>query len=85
MNLEEVDLNEFEKEIFTEFVEREPIKKKKISTIGELLQDVQFVTTPTTIEKKDTQSLLLCIDEKLTLLIENQQKILEKLSITSVL
>lgn len=84
-NLEEVDLNEFEKEIFTEFVEREPIKKKKISTIGELLQDVQFVTTPTTIEKKDIHSLLVSIDEKLTLLMVNQQKILEKLSITSVL
>jgi hypothetical protein len=79
-NLQEVDLNEFEKEIFTEFVEQDPIKKKKISTIGELLHDVK--NNP---EKKDTQSLLICIDEKLTLLMENQQKIMEKLSITSVL
>ena len=79
-NLQEVDLNEFEKEIFTEFVEQDPIKKKKICTIGELLHDVQ--NNP---EKKDTQSLLISIDEKLTLLMENQQKIIEKLSITSVL
>jgi hypothetical protein len=79
-NLQEVDLNEFEKEIFTEFVEQDAIKKKKICTIGELLHDVQ-----NNAEKKDTQSLLISIDEKLTLLMENQQKILEKLSITSVL
>uniref|UniRef100_A0A6C0DW97 Uncharacterized protein n=1 Tax=viral metagenome TaxID=1070528 RepID=A0A6C0DW97_9ZZZZ len=75
-NLQEVDLNEFEKEIFTEFVEQDPIKKKKICTIGELLHDVQ--NNP---EKKDTQSLLLSIDEKLTLLMGNQQKIMEKLGL----
>ena len=77
--LEVVDLNMFEKAIITENAIPEPSRKKKISTIEELLQDVQGVT-----EKKDTQTLLLSIDNKLTHLIANQQKILEKLAITSV-
>ena len=77
--LEVVDLNMFEKAIITENAIPEPSRKKKISTIEELLQDVQGVT-----EKKDTQTLLLSIDNKLTHLIANHQKILEKLAITSV-
>ena len=77
--LEVVDLNIFEKAIITENAIPEPSRKKKISTIEELLQDVQGVT-----EKKDTQTLLLSIDNKLTHLIANQQKILEKFAITSV-
>ena len=78
--LEVVDLNMFEKAIITENAIPEPSRKKKISTIEELLQDVQGVT-----EKKDTQTLLLSIDNKLTHLIANQQKILEKLALTSIL
>jgi len=69
--LEMVDLNVFEKEIITENV-----SKRKISTIEELLYNIQSVP-----EKKDTQSLLNTIDEKLTLLIYNQQKIMEKLGL----
>lgn len=77
--LEVVDLNVFEKDIITEGVVQEPLvsKKKKISTIEELLYDIQNVPA-----KKDTESLLVLIDEKLTLLMEKQQKILEKLGLT---
>ena len=80
--LEVVDLNVFEKEIFTENVvqDQSTIKKKKIVTIEELLNNVESIP-----EKKDTQSLLLIIDKKLTLLMENQQKILEKLGLTRIL
>lgn len=77
--LEVVDLNVFEKDIITEGVVQEPLvsKKKKISTIEELLYDIQNVPA-----KKDTESLLVLIDSKLTLLMEKQQKILEKLGLT---
>lgn len=78
--LEVVDLNVFEKDIITESVVQEPqISKKKISTIEELLYDIQNVP------KKDNQSLLITIDSKLTLLMENQQKIMEKLGLTRAL
>jgi hypothetical protein len=78
--LEVVDLNVFEKDIITESVVREPlVSKKKISTIEELLYDIQNVP------KKDNQSLLMTIDSKLTLLMENQQKIMEKLGLTRAL
>ena len=81
-NLEEVDLNVFEKNIVIEnsSVIQEPSKKKKITTIEELLYGVQVLP-----EKKDNISLLVSINEKLTHLMANQQKILEKLAITSVL
>jgi hypothetical protein len=75
-NLEEVDLNVFEKDIVTENVIQEPSKKKKITTIEELLYDSQNIP-----EKKDNTSLLVSIDAKLTLLMANQQKILEKLGL----
>jgi hypothetical protein len=75
-NLEEVDLNVFEKDIVTENVIQEPSKKKKITTIEELLYDSQNVP-----EKKDNTSLLVSMDAKLTLLLANQQKILEKLGL----
>ena len=75
-NLEEVDLNVFEKDIVTENVIQEPSKKKKITTIEELLYDSQNVQ-----EKKDNTSLLVSMDAKLTLLLANQQKILEKLGL----
>jgi hypothetical protein len=75
-NLEEVDLNVFEKDIVTENVIQEPSKKKKITTIEELLYDSQNVQ-----EKKDNTSLLVSMDTKLTLLLANQQKILEKLGL----
>ena len=75
-NLEEVDLNVFEKDIVTENVIQEPSKKKKITTIEELLYDSQNIP-----EKKDNTSLLVSIDSKLTLLMANQQKILEKLGL----
>jgi hypothetical protein len=75
-NLEEVDLNVFEKDIVTENVIQEPSKKKKITTIEELLYDSQNIP-----EKKDNISLLVSIDSKLTLLMANQQKILEKLGL----
>ena len=80
--LEVVDLNVFEKEIFTENVvqDQSTIKKKKIVTIEELLNNVESIP-----EKNDTQSLLMIIDKKLTLLMENQQKILEKLGLTRIL
>jgi hypothetical protein len=55
------------------------VSKKKISTIEELLYDIQNVP------KKDNQSLLMTIDNKLTLLMENQQKIMEKLGLTRAL
>jgi len=71
--LELLDLNMFEKAI------EEPPKKKKISTIEELLYDVQSEA-----EKKNNVSVLLSIDNKLTLLMENQQKILEKLALLNV-
>jgi hypothetical protein len=71
--LELLDLNTFEKAI------EEPPKKKKISTIEELLYDVQSET-----EKKNNVSVLVSIDNKLTLLMENQQKILEKLALLNV-
>ena len=73
-----MNLNDFEKELFTEKPVQDPstINKKKIVTIEELLNSVQTVP-----EKKDTQSLLLSIDEKLTHLMENQRKILEKLGL----
>ena len=78
--LEVVDLNVFEKDIITESVVQEPlVSKKKISTIEELLYDIQNVP------KKDNQSLLMTIDSKLTLLMENQQKIMEKLGLTRAL
>ena len=70
-SLEVVDLTKFEKE-----TEQEPIKKKKIVTIEELLYTSQSIP-----EKKDTQSVLLSIEEKITLLIANQEKILEKLGL----
>lgn len=78
VNIELVNLNDFEKELFTEKMAQDPstINKKKIVTIEELLNSVQTVP-----EKKDTQSLLLSIDEKLTHLMENQRKILEKLGL----
>ena len=78
VNIELVNLNDFEKELFTEKPVQDPstINKKKIVTIEELLNSVQTVP-----EKKDTQSLLLSIDEKLTHLMENQRKILEKLGL----
>ena len=80
--LEVVDLNVFEKEIFTENVvqDQSTIKKKKIVTIEELLNNVESIP-----EKNDTQSLLMIIDKKLTLLMENQQKILEKLGLARIL
>ena len=70
-SLEVVDLTKFEKE-----TEQEPIKKKKIVTIEELLYTSQSIP-----EKKDTQSVLLSIEEKITLLMANQEKILEKLDL----
>ena len=70
-SLEVVDLTKFEKE-----TEQEPIKKKKIETIEELLYTSQSIP-----EKKDTQSVLLSIEEKITLLMANQEKILEKLGL----
>ena len=70
-SLEVVDLTKFEKE-----TEQEPIKKKKIATIEELLYTSQSIP-----EKKDTQSVLLSIEEKITLLMANQEKILEKLDL----
>ena len=70
-SLEVVDLTKFEKE-----TEQEPIKKKKIVTIEELLYTSQSIP-----EKKDTQSVLLSIEEKITLLMANQEKILEKLGL----
>lgn len=78
VNIELVNLNDFEKELFTEKIAQEPstINKKKIVTIEELLNNVESIP-----EKKDTQSLLLSIDEKLTHLMENQRKILEKLGL----
>ena len=78
VNIELVNLNDFEKELFTEKIAQDPstINKKKIVTIEELLNNVQTVP-----EKKDTQSLLMSIDEKLTHLMENQHKILEKLGL----
>ena len=76
--LEVVDLNVFEKDIFTEKVVQDPSCsiKKKIVTIEELLNNVQSIP-----EKKDTQSLLMIIDKKLTLLMTNQEKIMEKLGL----
>jgi hypothetical protein len=77
INIELVNLNDFEKELFTEKPVQDPqISKKKIVTIEELLHTIQPVP-----EKKDTQSLLLSIDEKLMLLMTNQQKIMEKLGL----
>jgi hypothetical protein len=77
INIELVNLNDFEKELFTEKPVQDPsISKKKIVTIEELLHTIQPVP-----EKKDTQSLLLSIDEKLIALINNQQKIMEKLGL----
>jgi len=77
INIELVNLNDFEKELFTEKPVQDPqISKKKIVTIEELLHTIQPVP-----EKKDTQSLLLSIDEKLIALMNNQQKIMEKLGI----
>ena len=78
VNIELVNLNDFEKELFTEKLaqDQSTIKKKKIVTIEELLNNVESIP-----EKKDTQSLLLSIDEKLTHLMENQRKILEKLGL----
>ena len=70
-SLEVVDLTKFEKE-----TEQEPIKKKKIVTIEELLYTSQSIP-----ENKDTQSVLLSIEEKITLLMANQEKILEKLGL----
>ena len=70
-SLEVVDLTKFEKE-----TEQEPIKKKKIVTIEELLYTSQSIP-----ENKDTQSVLLSIEEKITLLMANQEKILEKLDL----
>lgn len=70
-SLEVVDLTKFEKE-----TEQEPIKKKKIATIEELLYTSQSIP-----EKKDTQSVLLSIEEKVKLLMANQEKILEKLGL----
>jgi hypothetical protein len=77
INIELVNLNDFEKELFTEKPVQDPqISKKKIVTIEELLHTIQPVP-----EKKDTQSLLLSIDEKLITLMTNQQKIMEKLGL----
>lgn len=78
VNIELVNLNDFEKELFAEKIAQDPstINKKKIVTIEELLNNVESIP-----EKKDTQSLLLSIDEKLTHLMENQRKILEKLGL----
>lgn len=78
VNIELVNLNDFEKELFTEKPVQDPstINKKKIVTIEELLNSVQSVP-----EKKDTQSLLLSIDEKLITLMNNQRKIMEKLGL----
>ena len=77
INIELVNLNDFEKELFTEKPVQDPqISKKKIVTIEELLHTIQPVP-----EKKDNQSLLLSIDEKLMLLMTNQQKIMEKLGL----
>jgi hypothetical protein len=77
INIELVNLNDFEKELFTEKPVQDPqISKKKIVTIEELLHTIQPVS-----EKKDTQSLLLSIDEKLIALMSNQQKIMEKLGL----
>jgi hypothetical protein len=77
INIELVNLNDFEKELFTETpIQDPPISKKKIVTIEDLLHTIQPVP-----EKKDTQSLLLSIDEKLITLMTNQQKIMEKLGL----
>jgi hypothetical protein len=77
INIELVNLNDFEKELFTEKPVQDPqISKKKIVTIEELLHTIQPVS-----EKKDNQSLLLSIDEKLITLMTNQQKIMEKLGL----
>jgi len=79
INIELVNLNDFEKELFTEKVVQDPptpISKKKIVAIEDLLHTIQNVP-----EKKDNQSLLLSIDEKLMLLLTNQQKIMEKLGL----
>jgi hypothetical protein len=77
INIELVNLNDFEKELFTEKPVQDPqISKKKIVTIEELLHTIKPVP-----EKKDTQSLLLSIDEKLITLMTNQQKIMEKLGL----
>lgn len=78
VNIELVNLNDFEKELFTEKIAQDPstINKKKIVTIEELLNSVQSVPA-----KKDTESLLLSIDEKLITLMNNQRKILEKLGL----
>jgi predicted nucleotidyltransferase len=76
--LEVVDLNVFEKEILTDNVvqDQPSLTKKKIVTIDELLNNIQSIP-----EKKDSDSLLMTIDNKLTLLMANQQKILEKLGL----
>lgn len=71
-SLEVVDLTKFEKETEQE----PPTQKKKIVTIEELLYTSQSIP-----EKKDTQSVLLSIEEKITLLMANQEKILEKLDL----
>lgn len=71
-SLEVVDLTKFEKETEQE----PPTQKKKIVTIEELLYTSQSIP-----EKKDTQSVLLSIEEKITLLMANQEKILEKLGL----
>jgi hypothetical protein len=77
INIELVNLNDFEKELFTEKPIQDPsISKKKIITIEDLLHTIQPVP-----EKKDNQSLLLSIDEKLITLMTNQQKIMEKLGL----
>lgn len=79
INIELVNLNDFEKELFTEKIVQDPptpISKKKIVAIEDLLHTIQNVP-----EKKDNQSLLLSIDEKLMLLLTNQQKIMEKLGL----
>ena len=69
-SLEVVDLTKFEKETEQE----PPTQKKKIVTIEELLYTSQSIP-----ENKDTQSVLLSIEEKITLLMANQEKILDKL------
>lgn len=71
-SLEVVDLTKFEKETEQE----PPTQKKKIVTIEELLYTSQSIP-----ENKDTQSVLLSIEEKITLLMANQEKILEKLDL----
>jgi hypothetical protein len=77
INIELVNLNDFEKELFTEKPVQDPqLSKKKIVTIEELLHTIQPVP-----EKKDNQGLLLSIDEKLITLMTNQQKIMEKLGL----